>query len=142
MTELLQPKRPAQSSRDDNGKTVISIPINLKRRGGRKVIVAPPNSGPSPVPLSPKDNPFIQALLRGHRWLRMLESGKARSLSDIAQQEKLDTSYVSRIFNLTVLAPEIIEAILDDTLPEHLTLFDLGVDPPRLWDEQRKKLGM
>ena len=42
--------------------------------------------------------------------------------------------------NLTLLAPDIVHAILEDTLPEHITLFDLAVDPPLLWDEQRARL--
>ena len=38
--------------------------------------------------------------------------------------------------NLTTLAPDIVAAILDDALPNHLTLFDLAVDPPALWKDQ------
>ena len=76
------------------------------------------------------------ALARGHRWLAMLESGQVSSLREIAAQEGVDNSYVSRMMNLTVLAPDIVEAILDDALPDHLTLFDIAVDPPMLWEEQ------
>lgn len=47
---------------------------------------------------------------------------------------------VSRMVNLTALAPDIVAAILDDTLPNHITLFDLAVDPPALWDEQRARV--
>jgi hypothetical protein len=49
--------------------------------------------------------------------------------------------YVSRMINLTTLAPEIVEAILDDTLPDHLTLFDVAVDTPVLWKAQPGILG-
>jgi len=42
--------------------------------------------------------------------------------------------------NLTTLAPDIVAAILDDALPNPVTLFDLAVDPPALWDEQRERL--
>ena len=76
------------------------------------------------------------ALARGHRWLAMLESGQVSSLREIAAQERVDNSYVSRMMNLTVLSPDIVEAILDDTLPDHLTLFDIAVDPPTLWEGQ------
>jgi hypothetical protein len=41
------------------------------------------------------------------------------------------------MMNLTVLSPDIVEAILDDTLPDHLTLFDIAVEPLMLWEEQR-----
>jgi hypothetical protein len=42
------------------------------------------------------------------------------------------------MMNLTVLAPDIVEAILDDKLPDHLTLFDIAVDPPALWEKQSR----
>ena len=54
--------------------------------------------------------------------------------------EGIDNSYVSRMVNLTTLAPGIVAAILDDTLPNYVTLFDLAVDPLALWDEQRGRL--
>ena len=47
----------------------------------------------------------------------------------------VDNSYVSLMVNLTTLAPDVVEAILEDELPDHLTLFDLAVDSPALWDE-------
>ena len=46
----------------------------------------------------------------------------------------------TRMVNLTTRVPDIVEAILKDALPDHLTLFDLAVDPPAMWDEQRKRL--
>ena len=46
-------------------------------------------------------------------------------------------SYASKMMNLATLAPYIVEAILEDELPVHLTMFDLAVDPPVLWEEQR-----
>jgi uncharacterized protein YidB (DUF937 family) len=70
----------------------------------------------------------------------MLETGQAKSLREIAEKEGVDNSYVSRMVNLTTLAPDIVEAILDDQLPPTVTLFDLAVDPPRLWSQQRQKL--
>ena len=54
---------------------------------------------------------------------------------EIAAQEGIDNSYISRVVNLTTLAPDIVAAMLDDELPNHVTLFDLAVDPPALWDE-------
>ena len=72
------------------------------------------------------------ALARGHRWLAMLESGKVKSLKQIATREGVGSSYVSRMVNLTTLAPDIITSILDDTLPNHITLFNLAVDLPVL----------
>src|SRR5690606_2814979 len=67
------------------------------------------------------------------------QKGKV-ALREIAQWEGIDNSYVSRMVNLTNLAPIIVEAILDDVLPSESTLFDLAVDPPALWDELRARI--
>lgn len=76
----------------------------------------------------------------GYRWLAMLESGEAKSLREIAALEGVDNSYVSRMINLTTLAPDIVDAILLNELPDHLTLFDLASDTPHSWDAQRDLL--
>ena len=116
------------------------MPIQIKRRSGRKLVTLP-NGETAPVRPWDVAPTFIQlALARGHRWLAMLESGDAKSLKEIATREGIDNSYVSRMVNLTTLAPDIVAAILDDALPNHVTLFDLAVDPPALWDEQRARL--
>jgi hypothetical protein len=52
----------------------------------------------------------------------------------------VDSSYVSRMVNLTSLAPHIVEAILDETLTPNFTLFELAVDPPELWEDQRRRI--
>lgn len=72
----------------------------------------------------------------------MLESGEVKSLKEIAAREGIDNSYVSRMVNLTTLALDIVATILDDALPNHITLFDLAVDPPALWGEQRERIGL
>ena len=97
---------------------------------------------PSPVDTSrPWDSrltPLQAALARGYRWLRALEAGEVTSISEIARREGVDFSYAARLVNLTTLAPEIIAAILDDTLPAHLTIHALGINTPLLWSEQRR----
>lgn len=70
----------------------------------------------------------------------LLESGKAKNLSEVAELVGMDRAYVSRMVNLTTLAPDIVAAILADNLPDHITLFELAVDPPALWDSQRERL--
>jgi hypothetical protein len=70
----------------------------------------------------------------------MLESGKVRSLRALAAREGVDSSYVSRMVNLTTLAPDIVAVILDETLRPEVTLFDLASGTPLLWEEQRAVL--
>jgi hypothetical protein len=102
-----------------------------------------PNGEPGkPRPWDAAATPLQLALARGHRWLAMMESGEVKTMTELAKREGIDNSYVSRMVNLTTLAPDIVEAILLNALPDHLTLFDLAVDPLALWEEQRKRLGL
>jgi len=63
-------------------------------------------------------------------------------MKEIARRERVDDSYVSRMVNLTTLAPDIVAAILDETLPEEVTLFDVAAGTPVLWDEQWGRLSL
>lgn len=118
----------------------MTVPIHFKRRSGRCLMTSPDGTIYEPRPWDTEMTPLQSALARGHRWLKMLESGEAKSMREIANQEGVDNSYVSRMINLTTLAPEIVEAILDDRMPAELTLFDLAVEPPRLWSDQYERM--
>lgn len=119
-----------------DGRLTLSIPIQIKRRSGRKLVTLPSGETAPVRPWDVAPTTIQLALARGHRWLAMLESGEAKSLKEIATREGIDNSYVSRMVNLTTLAPGIVAAILDDALPNHITLFELAVDPPALWEDQ------
>lgn len=125
-----------------DGRLTLSVPIQIKRRGGRKVVRLPDGNTLKPRPINDKPTPIQMALARGHRWLAMLESGEAESLTEVAEREGMDRAYVSRMVNLTTLAPDIVAAILDETLPSEVTLFDLASGTPLLWEEQRALVGM
>ncbi len=124
-----------------DGRLTLSVPIQIKRRSGRKQVTLPNGEAAKLRPWDTAATPLQLALARGHRWLAMLESGEVKSLREIAAREGVDNSYVSRMVNLTTLAPDIVAAILDDSMPNYVTLFDLAVDPPALWEEQRRRVG-
>jgi hypothetical protein len=67
----------------------------------------------------------------------MLTSCEAKSLKQIAEREGVNASYVGRMLNLTTLAPDLVAAILDDTWPAQVTLLDVAINTPVLWEEQR-----
>jgi len=118
---------------------VIRIPLALKRRSGRKeIIVEPPPSSP-PVQPQRIANPLMVAVARAHRWEELLESGRYGSWVEIAAAQGVDPSYVARILRLTLLAPDIIQSILDGTEPDGLSLGKL-YQLPMAWDEQRRVL--
>lgn len=126
-----------------DGSVTLHVPIRMTRRSGRKLVRLPPGAeekAQTRRPWDPAPTPLQRALGRAERWRRMLESGEAASISEIARREKTDFSYVARLLNLTTLAPDIIEAILTDTLPEGTALNDLAINPPLQWEEQRQRL--
>jgi hypothetical protein len=78
-------------------------------------VVAPDGGGaPGPMPARTRADPaLVKALARAHRWKRLLESGRYGSLAELAAAEKIDRSYIARTLRVTLLAPDIVEAILD-----------------------------
>jgi hypothetical protein len=68
------------------------------------------------------NNTLVKALARAFRWRRMLETGRYGTITDLAAAEKINESYVSRVLRLTLLAPDIVEAILDGRQTENVTL--------------------
>ena len=116
-----------------DGRLTLSVPIQIKRRSGRKLVTLPNGETIKPRPWDTATTPLQLALARGHRWQAMLESGEVKTMRELAAREGVDNSYVSRMINLTLLPPWTVTAILDDTLPDDTILFDLAVDPPLVW---------
>jgi hypothetical protein len=115
---------------------VVDIPMTWKRRGGRKVIIAP-DGGDAWAPAKPRpDETLMRALTRAHRWKRMLEEGRCRSAGEIADAEGITRSFVNRLLRLTLLAPDIQEAILDGRQAKGMQLEELTQVMPREWHGQ------
>jgi hypothetical protein len=114
----------------------IRIPIRLQRRGGRKLIMTP-EGVTAAIPKPRRDETLIKALVRAHRWRRQIESGRAKSITDLAEQEGVTDAYVCRLLPLTCLAPDIAEAILDGRQPKGLRLAEMLGNGPVAWEEQR-----
>ena len=111
----------------------VVIPLRVKPRGGRKAMVTP-----GVLALERRqDVTLIKAVARAFRWRRMLESGRFSTINDLAAAEKINSSYVSRVLRLTLLAPYIVEAILDGRQPAGMTLPRLMAPFPVKWTEQR-----
>jgi hypothetical protein len=118
----------------------IRIPIRLQRRGGRKLIMMP-EGVTAPARKPRRDETLVKALVRAHRWRRKIESGQARSITDLAEQEGVTDAYVCRLLPLTCLAPDIVEAILDGRQPRGLRLAEMLGNGPGGWEEQRRAFG-
>jgi hypothetical protein len=96
----------------------VVIPLSVKIRGGRKAMVTP-----GVLMLDARqDITLIKAIARAFRWRRLLESGQFATVQELAAAEKINASYLSRVLRLTLLAPDLVEAILDGRQPQGMTL--------------------
>ena len=117
---------------------IVRVPITIRKRGGRKLVVSPDGTvGTLPPPRARIDSTLIKALARAYRWKRMLDVGRYGSVSELAAAEKLDRGYLGRILTLTLLAPDIVEAVLDGRQPAELGVHVLREGFPVEWGEQR-----
>jgi hypothetical protein len=111
--------------------------MRLQRRGGRKLIMTL-EGATMPTPKPRPDETLVKALVRAHRWRRRIESGQAKSITDLAEQEGVTDAYVCRLLPLTCLAPDIVEAVLDGRQPKGLRLAELLGNGPLVWSAQRE----
>jgi hypothetical protein len=125
---------------DEIETPTIRIPMRLQRRGGRKLIMTPEGVA-APARRPRRDDTLIKALVRAHRWRRRIESGQAKSITDLAEQEGVTDAYVCRLLPLTCLAPEIVIAILDGRQPKGLRLADILGNGPFAWNVQTETWG-
>jgi hypothetical protein len=115
----------------------VHVPFSIRKRGGRKLVVVPAGAEAVSERLR-VDNAMVKALARAFRWRKLLETGAYGTIEELAAAEKINPSYVSRILRLTLLAPAIIEAVLDGRQPPELTLANMMQPLPLLWHEQQE----
>lgn len=125
----------------EDGRTLtVRVPLAHRKRGGRKLVVAP--DGGAWVPARPRvDNALVKAIARAHRWRRMLESGEFSTIQEIAASERINASYLGRLLRLTLLAPTTVEAILDGRQLPRLQLDMLMSSFPVAWHRQNHLSG-
>ncbi len=124
-----------------DGRTItVRIPITLRHQGGRKQVVTPAGATPWAPARTRIDSTLVKAIVRAHRWRYMLESGDYATVRDLAKAEVINESYLGRVLRLTLLAPKIIEAILEGKQPANLELDDLMQLFPIEWDKQVETL--
>ena len=113
----------------------VRVPLAIRHRPGRKTIVTPMTNGVAPV-TTRADPTLVKALARAFRYQHMLDAGHYGSMTEMAGAEKIDRGYLGRLQRLTVLAPAIVEAILDGLHPQERGLPRLLCPFPVDWTEQ------
>ena len=100
-------------TRLDGTTLVVRIPMRFQRRGGRKRLIAPDGSVVAPNAKPAPEGTLLKGLARAWRWQRMLDDGLYTTVSEIGEAEEINKSYVSRILRLVLLAPDIVETVLE-----------------------------
>jgi hypothetical protein len=134
----------------ENGglKITTFVPLQFKRRGVRKVVVAPGNvedpvtdRSQSPSLPPSHDSTLLRALGRGIYWQHLLDTGVVADTAEIAQREGLHKTFVSDHLRLAILGPALVESALRGALPRNVTLLGLFRDGvPKCWEAQHEQL--
>lgn len=111
----------------------LHVPFRVVKRGGRKEMHLPEGA----THLRRTDNTLVKALGRAFRWKGMLESGEFTAINELAEREGIAPSYMTRVLRLALLAPDIVEAILDGKQAPEMTLARVMEPFPVVWERQR-----
>ncbi len=121
----------------DGALLTVHVSMAFRKRGGRKLMLAPSGTEIWPLPGIRVDSALVKAIARAHRWKRMLESGDYASITELAEAEKINQSYLCRVLRLSLLAPDIVEGALNGTHSPEFTLERAMKPLPAGWEDQR-----
>jgi site-specific DNA recombinase len=140
LDETAKQTEPSEKTRSEVNRqvTTLSISARLKRTGKEMRIVVDDGSQPA----TPNTG-LLRLLARANAIRDQLLADRSMTFEDIAKSEGIVPSYATRLFRLTLLAPDIVSAILSGRHPPELTARRLMDDTrlPLEWNEQRQRLG-
>jgi len=113
----------------------VHVPFTIRKYGGRKQVITP-HGEPAVIEKPRVDSTLVKALARAFRWKKMLENGQFTTITELATHESLALTYMTRVLRLSLLAPEIIEAILEGSQGPKMTLAALLEPFPVEWKGQ------
>lgn len=113
----------------------VRVPLAIRHRPGRKTVVTPMTGGMAPV-TTRADPALVKALARAFRYQRMLDEGRYASISEMAAAERIERGYLGSLLRLTLLAPDLVKAILDGRQPEGFGSRQLLEPLPSDWSKQ------
>jgi hypothetical protein len=117
----------------------VRVPLAIRHRPGRKTVVTPMTDGVAPV-TTRADPALVKALGRGFRYQRMLDEGRYASISEMAAAERIERGYLGSLLRLTLLAPDLVEAVLNGRHPTDLQISSMIRTSQFPWEIQRQAL--
>jgi hypothetical protein len=115
----------------------VRVPLTIRRRPGRKTMVSLGFDADGSRIATKADPALVKALARAFRYQKLLDDGRYASISEMATAEKIERGYLGTLLRLTLLAPDLVEAILNGRQPEGVTLPRLLEGVPVVWALQR-----
>lgn len=128
---------------ESGGRSVTFVPLCIKRRHRTKLIV-PPDGEAVANSAASMDLPLVRTLGKAFYWERLIEHGEVANATELARLFKLEAGWVSEVLRMTLLAPDIVRAIVDGRQPRHLNLHAVRgrqKEVPLAWEEQRRLFG-
>lgn len=119
----------------DPGALVLQCDVRFRRLSGAVRLIVPPASSAD----NAVNDALVKALARARQWYTGIASGEVPSLHALSRSTGLNERYVSRILRCALLAPDIVQVIVDGRQPPHLTLDLLLRGIPGSWKEQRER---
>jgi hypothetical protein len=117
---------------------IVRVSLKIRRRPGRKTMVSL-GAGQDGRSIATKADPaLVKALARAFRYQKLLDEGRYASISEMAAGERIERGYLGTLLRLTLLAPEMVEAILNGRQPERVTLPRLLEGVSSGWGEQMR----
>ena len=119
------------------------IPWTLVKRGVRRQVITPiyaPEAFVVEAELEKRENkarqdtPLLRALGLAHYWQRLIDDGKFRTVTEIAESEKVNVTQVRRVMRLALFAPEVVERLA--TLPGVVLENVIRRPWPYAWNDQ------
>ena len=118
----------------DNGNVLVTVPSSLRFRSGRKRVFFSANN-------AIEVDPLVMNLARAFRWQKLIDSGVYRNANELAKAIGKDHAFVARTTRLTLLAPEIIHAILSGSLQRNIPIENFRKEMPIRWEDQKRLFG-
>jgi hypothetical protein len=119
----------------------VRVPLTIRRRPGRKTVVTPVRDGDESAIPTRADPALVKALARAFRYQRLLDEGRYASISEMAAAEKIERGYLGTLLRLTLLSPDVVEALLEGRHSQEVDLPRLSQPVLERWAEQRVAFG-
>jgi hypothetical protein len=124
-----------------NSATItVRVPLTVRKRGGRKMVVLPDaavQDAAPPVVATRADPAMVKAVARAFRWQKLLDEGRYASITELARAERIERGFLGKMLQLTMLAPDIVEGVLNGRQLTGLTLVGLNGAITHDWKAQR-----